>query len=142
MARLARDERFEEAADLRDRAASLAAALRRKRSFDAMRDAGRVVLEVDDGGAELLCGRLVRSWTADPGSSPCPSPLRRYPTRVRRRAARACDLVDELSCVASWLDEHAPNVRLVETEAPLAFPLPRLPTFTPSESRRRSRSRG
>jgi hypothetical protein len=60
---LAAQERFEEAADVRDRAAALAAALRRQQRFDALRRLGRVVLEIDGTSqAELRRGRLVRTW--------------------------------------------------------------------------------
>ena len=138
LARLAREERFEEAADLRDRAASLALALRRQRTFDALRDAGRVVLEAAAGGAELRSGRLVRSWTAEPGGAPLPfTPDALHDPGPAAEGPLPFELVDELSCVASWLDKHAAKVRLVETETALALPLPRLPTFTPAK---RSRS--
>ena len=97
---LAAAERFEEAADVRDRAAALAAALRRQRRFDALRRAGRVVVEVDGrSGAELRHGRLVRAWTirthAARPRSPCPSTwtrphptLRAAPGDAPRRARR------------------------------------------------------
>src|SRR5262249_10362491 len=51
---LARSERFEEAADVRDRAEALTSALRRQRRFDALRRAGHLRLQLpDQGGAEL-----------------------------------------------------------------------------------------
>ena len=63
MAALARDQRFEEAADVRERAAALSAALERQRRLERLRTAGRVLIELDDGGgAELVNGHLVRSW--------------------------------------------------------------------------------
>lgn len=72
---LAATERFEEAADMRDRAAALTQALRRQRRFDALRQAGRVVLEAPGGGgAELAGGRLVRAWGRD-GQAPLLSGL-------------------------------------------------------------------
>jgi len=46
MAALARSERFEEAADVRDRADALARALHRQRQFDRLRRAGRLELEL------------------------------------------------------------------------------------------------
>jgi len=59
-------ERFEEAADVRDRAAALTYALRRQRRVDAIRRAGRVVIEIPGaGGAVLEAGCLVTTF-ADP----------------------------------------------------------------------------
>ncbi len=70
---LARAERFEEAADVRDRAESLAAALRRQRRFDVIRRAGRLRIEVAGlGGAELAGGRLVRAWARARRRHPTP----------------------------------------------------------------------
>src|SRR5262249_33966088 len=61
---LAVAERFEQAADVRPRAAALAHALRRQRRFDVLRQAGHVVIEVDGRSrAELRAGRLRRTWT-------------------------------------------------------------------------------
>jgi hypothetical protein len=47
-------------------------------------------------------------------------------------------LVDELSCVASWLESEARRVRLVHCEGPWALPLPRLPRFEPVRGRARA----
>jgi DNA polymerase-3 subunit epsilon len=102
---LASAERFEEAADVRDRAGALVAALRRQRRLDALRRAGRVVLALPDGGAELAGGRLVRAWDGNQpplaldGDEPvdaCDAPLPR-------------EAADELAAVAAWLDKEAPG---------------------------------
>ena len=137
MAALAAADRYEEAADMRDRAAALARALTRQRQLDALRQAGRMELEVlaDPGavaGASatrrvvLTGGRLsgdvgqlsllegdAEEDDADPG-------------RPRPR-----HLVDELSCVASWLEAEARSVRVLHCEGPWSFPVPRLPRFEP-----------
>jgi DNA polymerase-3 subunit epsilon len=63
MVELAAEQRFEEAADVRDRAAALARALRRQRQVEALTDAGRIVITVGDAVAELDAGRLTRAWT-------------------------------------------------------------------------------
>ena len=96
LAELARAERFEEAADVRDRAEALAAALRRQRRFDVLRRAGRLVIEVPgQGGAELGRGRLdpgvgraslrpPSPATTAPLPRPRPAPAAR--PRPRRRA--------------------------------------------------------
>src|SRR5262249_35144186 len=62
---LAANERFEEAADVRDRARALAHALRRQRRYDAVRDAGRLVITFGDTGASFEQGRLVQAWAGD-----------------------------------------------------------------------------
>jgi DNA polymerase-3 subunit epsilon len=64
---LAASDRFEEAADVRNRADALASALRRQRRLDALRRAGRIRLQVrGEGGIELDRGRFVRAWSDGP----------------------------------------------------------------------------
>jgi DNA polymerase III subunit epsilon len=121
MAALARAERFEEAADTRDRAAALARALTRQRRLEALRRSGRLEVEDADGRRVVLAaGRLLDG------------PL----------FATACDdvvddgplpreLADEVSCVAAWLDAEASRLRLVACDGELASPLPRLPSYEP-----------
>ncbi|HEX2193187.1 MAG TPA: DEDD exonuclease domain-containing protein [Acidimicrobiales bacterium] len=122
MSALARSERFEEAAAVRDRAAALARALDRQGVLDRLRRAGRLELDVVDGrrGGSvprrlvLAGGRLLDGPDALPlgGDDPGPdAPLPRH-------------LVDELSCVASWLEAEAHRVRLVHCDGELASPLP------------------
>ncbi len=63
MRALADAERFEEAADVRDRAAALAQALRRQRQLESLMGSGRLVIEIGDtAAAELDGGRLTRAW--------------------------------------------------------------------------------
>ena len=129
---LAADERFEEAADMRDRADALASALRKQRRFDLLRNAGRMRLELPgQGGAELEEGRLVRAW--GPGDVfddegviigqlfPEPSSL---PPLDR-------ELADELNCVAAWLDRSAHQLSLEHCDGVFASALPQLPSFAP-----------
>jgi len=142
MAALARAERFEEAAMVRDRADALGRALHRQRLLDRLRRAGRVELElpgVTKGTPRpprrlvLANGRLVDAadadtldlWAEGPsGSGAKPegpgTPLPRH-------------LVDELSCVASWLDAEAHRVRLVHCEGELASALPPVPRLVPAK---------
>jgi DNA polymerase-3 subunit epsilon len=131
---LARDERFEEAADVRDRAAALAATLRRQRRIDRLRRAGRLRIEVPGGGgAEVEGGRLVCSWgpdgrlpllSADPPAT-APGPADPMVGPLPR------ELADELLCVARWLDERAEQVRLVHCDEGLTSELPLLPSYEP-----------
>ena len=123
MAALARDERFEEAAAVRDRAGALARAMHRQSVLDRLRRAGRLELDVADAAADgaarrrlvLAGGRLLSA----PGMLALPSADDPGPGAPLPR-----ELVDELSCVASWLDAEAHRVRLVHCEGELASPLP------------------
>jgi DNA polymerase-3 subunit epsilon len=147
MHQLAAEQRFEEAADVRDRATALAQALRRQRRFDALMAAGRLVIEVDGaGGAELRGGRLQRAWgrddrhradqltlaDAEVGADDAVEPTLLDPGGAPAAVPR--ELADELSCVAAWLDAQAGRLRLVSAERGLASALPRVPTFTPRRS--------
>jgi DNA polymerase-3 subunit epsilon len=131
IAKLAAAERYEEAADVRDRAAALAGALRRVRRFDALRAAGRVVLSLPGGTtAELERGVLRAAWSDGelPGlrglSVPAPVPP---PPGV----ALPADLADELVAIASFLDRYGSRIRLVEVDGDWFSPLPALPAFRP-----------
>jgi hypothetical protein len=130
---LAAAGRHDEAAAVREQATALARALRRQRRFDALRQAGRIVVDLGDGrGAELVRGRLLRAWSPGGGQpTPVPGsgcselglePVEAPPTE----GPVSCDLADELHYVAAWLDRHASRVRLVEVEGTFASPLPRI----------------
>jgi DNA polymerase-3 subunit epsilon len=142
MEALAEAERFEEAADARDRAAALAGALARQRRLDGLRRAGRVVLDVPGtGAAELAHGRLVRvrrRLQDEDGSAPelplqpAPAPSSAPPPP----GPLAPSEVDEVACVARWLEESAAKVRLVSCDGELASPVAVLPRFDPAPARR------
>jgi DNA polymerase-3 subunit epsilon len=142
---LAAAERFEEAAEVRDRAAALAGALRRQQRLDALRRAGRVVVEVDGRSrAELLRGRLQRTWTlTKQGITAVPLPLDLDPAAPDTLSAPLPGdatapgaplpkaLADELSCVAQWFDRQAHRIRILEAEGALTPAGPPLPSFEP-----------
>jgi DNA polymerase III subunit epsilon len=139
---LARAERYEEAAAVRDRAAALATALDRRRRLDRLRTSGRVVLRLPDGGGvELHDGLLARCWTlTDLPDASLPGASRQQALGLDLVASSA-DLpapsrehVDELLAVTRWLDANARSVRVVEGDpALLALPAP-LPRFQPLNS--------
>jgi DNA polymerase-3 subunit epsilon len=142
---LAGDERFEEAADVRDRAEALAAALRRQRRLQSLTRSGRLVIEIPGGAVELVDGCLRAAWPAGDqaalplgrgsGTATAPEALRLLDDVVDPEwQPPARELVDELACVAGWLDQHAGRIRIVSAETGLATPLPRLPSFAPRRS--------
>ncbi|RMH77785.1 MAG: DEDD exnuclease domain-containing protein [Actinomyces sp.] len=152
LASLAAAERYEEAAETRDRAAVLSATLRRQRRFERLRAAGRVRFVVDGTWVELDRGLFVGAGacgsTATLDLDPLPPPAR-SPDPPRLVAAGhwvpGPREADELACVAAWLDEHAHEVRLVDVEGVYADPAVALPSFTPARatpSRRASRRTG
>jgi DNA polymerase-3 subunit epsilon len=117
-------ERFEEAAAVRDRAAALARALWRQRRLEAVRQAGRITLEIPGEGRSVVeRGRLVVDGTLSFGGD----------VEIAEVAATGgplpCDLADEVACVAAWLEAKAGRYRLLDCDEGLAWPLPRLPRF-------------
>jgi DNA polymerase III subunit epsilon len=135
---LAAAQRFEEAAELRDRAAALSRALRRQRQLDALRRAGTMTLRLPDGaGVELERGVLVRAW--GPGTAPEQGVLDlelaagALPAPSPGSGPLPPTLADELAVVASFLDQHAARVRIEHASEGLAVPAHPIPTFAPVE---------
>ncbi|MCU1345679.1 MAG: exonuclease, polymerase epsilon subunit family [Acidimicrobiia bacterium] len=119
---LAAVERYEEAANVRDRAAALSRSLERQRRLDSVRHAGRVVMELDGGHRIELHNGVLRSLALLPVEAPpMEGPLAR-------------DLADELAVVSAWLRDHRGEVRIVSCDGALAFPLEALPSFEPRRS--------
>ena len=124
MQALARAERFEEAADVRDRTAALASALFRQRRSDQLRRSGTIELDLGNGtSVELDGGRLLRAWSVGELALgvACEPPAASTTSWV------PVELADELTCVAAWLDRNARKVRLVHCDGTLASPLPAMP---------------
>jgi len=129
---LAQAERYEEAADVRDRAAAFADAHRRVRRFDLVHRAGRLVVRLGRHRAVIEDGRLRHTEPAD-----APSLLTTWTTAtvdvtasavaVRPRALVESAAVDELSVLAGWLDKNAARLEVEHCEGTLCSPLPRLP---------------
>jgi DNA polymerase III subunit epsilon len=128
---LAATERFEEAADVRDRAAALSRTLSRQQQWSSLRRAERLVLDLGaDRHAVLERGRLTSCFSAHDDMLPLWSGHTddtgdgRSPVRV--------DEADELSVIASWLQAQSAKVRIVDVTGELSFPIIRLPNFTPT----------
>ena len=138
LAMLAHEERFEEAADVRDRAEALSGALRRQRRFDRLRRAGRLHIELPDGSGVLLeSGRLAAAW--GPGQAPLDT---LHPTTDDTTADDLDDpcaplpreLADEFACVAAWLDNNAQDLTLVACDGEFTSAIPTVESFTPRRS--------
>lgn len=134
LATLAAEERFEEAADVRDRANALAGALNRQRRFDQLRRAGHLQIDLGVlGGVALDHGRLHATW------GPGELPQLGSPTERRDSLFTPCgdlkpldrELADELGCIASWLDRSASELTIDHCDGVLSSTLPPLPSFTP-----------
>ena len=132
---LATEERYEEAADVRDRAEALSALLQRQRHFDRLRRAGHVRLRVGKAWAELDNGLL--SACGAVGDPPSLLDIRNeVPVDADVRiplAAPSRSQADELLCIAQWLDKNATRVELDAVTGVLAEPLPRLRSFMPAK---------
>ena len=116
IAGLAREQRFEEAGWVRDRYRALAAALERRRAWQAMQDAGLLRVEGRDGGALIDRGRLVMSWPSGDRPPLLPASGDGQPEEVARSTVDA----EEAHLLWRWLE--APDVTLIEASAPLALP--------------------
>ena len=132
MGKLAEAGRYEEAAEVRDRAARLGRALGRQRRVDAIRAAGRLRLEVDGTAIELVDGRLVASgrhrgrWERLAVSlGPHPGTGTSWPTPLPPQ------LADECAALASWLEANAARVTLLDAEHGWALRSSAIPDFAP-----------
>jgi len=136
IALLAATERYEEAADVRDRADALAGALRRGRRFDLLRRAGEVRISIGSAWAELDRGLLVAcgaegetaSLWGDELAVGAPDPL---PGSGSRLPVPRRDEADELLTIVAWLERNAGNVCLDAVSGVLVEPLPRIPSYAP-----------
>ena len=123
---LAGDERYEEAADMRDRAIAFADAHRRVRRLDLVHRAGRLVVRLGEQRAVIEGGRLRHTEKVDEPSllgmvDAAPSEVAEPPRWVEPADA------DELSVLAGWIDRNADRLRIEHCDGTLCSPIPRLP---------------
>lgn len=134
---LALDERFEEAADVRDRADALSGALRRARRFDLLRRAGRVRLRIGDAWVDLDRGVLVACGADDDAASLWDEGLGVAPPALPESGDLPVprrDEADELLTIVSWIERNAAKVRVESLTGVLVEPLPRIPSFAPEKA--------
>ena len=149
MRSLAAAERFEEAADVRERLGDLSAALRRQRDLDALVSSGRLVVRLEHGETvELRHGVLWRAWpTGDPTQATlwderadeAARTIEMQPAELPEPGRPVpLELADELITVAGWLHRHADRVRIVHTDEPYASPWPGVAEVRPAPAASRS----
>ena len=113
MARLARQERFEEAAETRERGARLERSLKRMIELHSLLDAGDIALAVDDRAVLLRRGRLVAATYIASGDARGALAKLFRDACDERVASTSAELRREVSVVSSWLVKHAANIRLL-----------------------------
>ena len=129
VASLAEEQRFEEAAWVRDRYQALATAIERRRAWRTLEGAGRIWAESPDGAACIDHGRLVAAWVrgeATPFIPPYANPyaesddLRQVPDSVAE--------AEEAHLIWRWLMTE--RVKLLESTHPLMMPARGVPPLT------------
>lgn len=122
MTQLAEQERYEEAAWVRDRHRALARSIRRRRAWQAMNEAGVVWATDSEGnGAVIEHGRLIGSWNA--GQSPPLVPHNSDPSWPE--TPPSVGAAEEAHLVWSWLTR--PGTALLDATGPIRLPATRIP---------------
>ena len=133
--RLAAEERYEDAAVLRDRIAVLVRAVRRRQRLDSLARVTELVLARPDGSggwhlSVVRRGRLVAAGGAPDGASVRPRlpdllTTAETPTGPDGELAAS---VDETELVLRWMEK--PGTRLVQVDGTLASPAPGTGAFS------------
>ena len=120
MQRLAQQERYEEAAWVRDRHDALADALRRRWEWRALQHAGRLEVESPDGTVTIIDhGRL--ATTLDAFELPQLGAPEQMPSELTTEVPPSVQVAAEASIMWNWLATS--TLRVVESGGPLAFPI-------------------
>lgn len=136
---LARNERFEEAAEVRDRAAALSSALSRRRRLADLVASGTTELRLPDGaGAVLEGGILVAAWGRD-GQSRSLGLVAGAPPPTDDADPRGAEA--ERWCIATWMRRSLPTARVVASSGGLASQWPALPELVAGRGGPRPRGR-
>lgn len=128
MDRMAREERYEEAAWLRDRHDALVRALQRRWQWNALAGAGWLELEHHDGTTAIVDhGTLVETRPA--GMSPRLTTRAQVPLPMPE-VAPSVEASDEAAIIWRWLESN--QVRIVECTGAFGYPLARVRRLTDS----------
>ncbi len=129
MERLSRQERFEEAAELRDRARSLARWIERSIEARALINAGEVLIQVGGRAILLVEGQLAAS--CDVLDRPAPELLAGLRAVARWEPVGGwltAGVQREVRAVLSWLHRHDADVQVWHVEGTWAVPARARPT--------------
>ena len=122
MVKLARQQRFEEAAETRERGARLQRTLAKMVECSGLVDAGDVILEIGDRAVLLRRGRLAGATFIVSGD---------ISTAVRHLMANAeeystatvsAEARSEMSVISSWVARHGGEARLLHASGPWVSP--------------------
>lgn len=124
MTQLAQQERFEEAAEFRDRLISVCSASERHHRVASLVEAGRVVAAQSDGSGGwdihvITRGRLVAATHAPAATDPRAAVRAAIATAEEHQAGNG--LLAEVTLLANWMEQ--PGVRLIDVEMPLSWPV-------------------
>ncbi|HEX2049388.1 MAG TPA: DEDD exonuclease domain-containing protein [Actinomycetota bacterium] len=124
MARLARDERFEEAAEVRDRAALLARTLVRAAEVRALVDAGDVVLALGRRVVLVRAGSVAAALDCAPGDerAACDALLAGTGPAPRAHAHVDAARHREAAIVASWVRREGAGARVLYAQRAWVMP--------------------
>lgn len=122
---LATEQRYEEAAWVRDRHTALARAIERRRAWHAMNQAGRIWAEALDAAVCIDHGRLTAAWRH--GDQPPLIPPAVAVETVLQVPDSAL-AAEEAHLLWRWLTSG--SVRLLETGGPLSSPASAIPPLT------------
>ncbi len=119
MQRCAAEERFEDAARLRDRAAALVRSVERLRRIAVLQRAGSITLRLDGALVHIVDGVLA----SDPS---------RLIDDLLPGSGEPAAAAEESLCVAAELERRIDDIELLEVSGSYASLLPRLPDFSPA----------
>ena len=125
MSRLARDRRFEDAAEVRNRYQSLARTIERRRAWQSLTAAGTLWAEEASGdGVAIRHGRLVASWNA---RSQPPLVAAEDPALTPPQTPDSVQTAEEAHLLWRWLQRE--GVTIVQSTGSLALPVRGIPNL-------------
>lgn len=143
LAHLVVGERFEEAADVRDRMTNVCTASERYHRITSLVGAGRVIAaQPDDSGGwhihVITRGRLVAATHSPRGTNPRAAVRAAVSTAEHHLPGNG--LLAEATMLANWLEQ--PGVRLIHVDTPLAWPVASSSAFATAARKSGVRGRG